>query len=378
MFRAKKVLPHYLNLLGWRQHYDSSEISLSNTLTETLSGEYYQSKHPALELNTIKALMPPNREIGEYLKTTIEDSTTEMLNDLLQYRNLNEHGKTLLERAVLLNRYGWAGAKEVNQGRFVGLQIRVRETMGLKAVIEEVGLQLSLPDNVNLYLFHSSKVEPIATIEMGANDGKTWNWKTEQIDLLAFDVEQSGGVYVLGYYQDHLTAQAINQKDFNFENGYCSTCNPSHGRVWKSITNLYTIVPLYAPAGNFVEGEMLDLDKVNYTINKTWGLNLKLSAQCDYTEFFITNAMMFKNLLALKVTYNVLKMMQYSNQINHVEEDILNMVIRDLEGDKETNATNIPNQYKRELKSVTFNMSGLNNLCHKSNRSGYAPRYGVI
>ena len=54
------------------------------------------------------------------------------------------------------------------------------------------------------------------------------------------------------------------------------------------------------------------------------------------------------------------------------------MIIRDLEGDKETNALNISQLYNRELKAVSFNISSINNRCLDCEADTFQPIIGVV
>lgn len=377
-FNSSLVIPAYANLLGWKQHHDTSEIQIPASLTNTDSGEYFQQKHSALALDIIQALIPENYDLDKYLTDVVTDSTNEIFNDLIQYRQLKEYGKTLLSQSTLLNKYGSASDKIVNQGRFVGLQIRPKAMTGLKAVINQIGLQFDGAATFDLYLYHSSKLDPLKTINVTTN-GRGWDWTLTNEELSAFKgSEYHGGVFVLGYYQDAITVSAINYTNFNWDRGECSTCNSSNFNSWNTIKTHFQVYPLYVPAGSFVVGEMFDLNDAIYTNDQSFGLNLKLSAECDLTDFFIQNKMVFKNLLAYKVVHKVLQMMKFSQQINYIEENIKMMIIRDLEGDIDTKLMNIPTQYHKELKSVAFNTSGINKLCLGCEEDAIGPSYGVV
>ncbi len=378
MFNSIDLFPQYKNLIGWRQHFDNS-IVINTALTQTETGEYYQQKHPALSLDIIQTLIPSTYDLNNYLENTIKDSMNEMFNDLFQYRQLNEYGKTLLEQSVLLNKYGWVNDTITNQGRFVGFQIRVKTLSGLKAIIKEVGLQFASDETLNLYLFHSSKLDPIHTFEVQSTNSPGWTWKSTDIDLKSFKIENySGGVFVLGYYQDDLASNAINYSNFNWDTGVCGGCNDPHLSVWKSIQNHFHVYPIYVASGNYEKEKMFDMEKVFYSSNQSFGLNLKFSVICDLTDFFIQNKFAFKNLLGIKVTEKILNMMKFSQQINAIEENIKMMIIRDLEGDVDTKLTNIPTQYQKELKAVSFNISGINSVCLGCKEDSFAPTYGVV
>ena len=379
MFDSTKVVAEYKNLIGWRQHYDGNEIEIPATLTNTDSGEYYDQKHPALRLDIIQTLIPSKLKLEDYLRNTVTDATNEIFNDVLQYRNVKDYGKTLLEQSVLLDRYGWIQDKITNMNRFVGMQIKVKSLSGLKAVINEIGLQLDNAQSLTLTLFHSSKTAPITTIDITTTGSGNWTWKLANMELNAFSSEMfQGGVFVLGYYQEDLAGSAINYSNFNWNKGVCGTCGSSHATVWRSIKKYFHVYPIYVPDGSFVKDQMFDLNDVIYTNDQSWGLNFKFSVHCDLTDFFIQNKFAFKNLLGLKVVKMVLEMMKFSQEINSVEENIKMMIIRDLEGDIDTKLVNIPSLYHRELKGVSFNTGGINSVCLGCESQGYAPQYGVV
>jgi hypothetical protein len=378
-FKAEKIVPEYLNLIGWRQHFDPTDFVIPEPLTVTETGEYYQQKHPALALDVIQTLIPESYELDKYLVDVVTDSTNEIFNDLIQYRQLKDYGKTILENATLLNKYGSLRDRIVNQSRFVGFQIRTKGITGLTAIIEAIGLQFDGVSNFNLYLFHSSKNTPIKTIP-ATTTGNGWDWTLTKEELSAYNSDEyHGGVFILGYYQDDLNGvSAINYSNFDWNKGECSSCNNTHWKTWRSIRQHFQVFPLYVPDGSFTKEVMFDLNEAFYTNEQSFGLNLKFSAVCDLTDFFIQNKFAFKNLLALKVTYKILNMMKFSQEINSVEENIKMMIIRDLEGDIDTKLLNIPTQYHKELKAVTFNISGINGVCLNCEEDGHGPIYGVV
>jgi len=378
MFTADKVIPAYKSLLGWRQHHDTDEIEIDVALTETDSGEFYQQKHPALRLDIITATLPDNQDIDDYLAQKVGDSSVEMLNDLLQYRQINQYGKTLLKTSQLLNKYGWLNDKIVNENRFVGFQIRLRTASGIQAVINHIGLQFAEVEEFKLYLFHSSKKEPIQEFDVTTTGTAQWDWTKANVSLTAFEDEQyNEGVFVLGYYQEDLVGNAINNTDFNWDKGACGGCNASNYTEWRNISEYFLVYPLYVPQGSFIKGEMFDLNNAFYINNESYGMNLRLTTRCDLTNFFIENKFVFKNLLALKVTEMILNDMKFTPEINFIEESVKMMVIRDMEGDTETKMNNITRKYRNELKAVSFNISGINEKCLPCEGVAYEPEYGM-
>ena len=57
MLRLDKIKEKFLPLVGWRQTNDVDE-QIDTSLTETVSGLYYNDAHPLLTYQNIKAIMP--------------------------------------------------------------------------------------------------------------------------------------------------------------------------------------------------------------------------------------------------------------------------------------------------------------------------------
>ena len=379
MFDATLLIPHYANLLGWKQHYDASDFQIPIALTISETGEFYQQKHPAMDLAVIRSILPRGYTLDSYLQEKIKDSTAEMFNDVLQYRQVNKYGKTLLQNATLLNKLGWKNDTIVNQNRFVGFQIRLKASGGLQMTINEIGTQFEGIETFDLYLFHSSKEDFIKKIEVTTSGGFAWKWQVERCILEAFKSEEYyGGVFVLGYYQEDLTTMAVNYSNFDWNKGECGSCSSSRHTAWNSIAEYFHIFPLYVPQGSFTKEKMFDIQDAFFVPTQSFGLNLRLSVDCDLTQFFIDNKLHFKNLLAIKVTHKILYDMKFTQQTNYIEENLKMMIIRDLEGDKETNYLNTLQQYNREMKAIQFNIGGINDLCLECQETATVPDVGEL
>lgn len=378
MFNSENVLLCYKNLIGWKQHHDTDEVDVSEENQQTESGEYFQQKHAAMRLDYIQSLIPRNYDLNKYLKDVVEESTNEMFNDLIQYRQVKDYGKTLLENGILLNRQGFSKDRIVNQSRFVGYQVRMFTSEGLKMLVKQIGFQFAESTNFDLYIYHTSQSEPIKTITVELDTAFGWQWKDQEIEFSSWNKKFHEGMFFIGYYQDDIGTQAINCSNFNFDKGECGSCNSRNASSWRNVSKYFHIYPIYVPNGSFEKGKMFDVNEVFYVATKCWGLNLNLSVVCDLTDFFCDNKFAFKNLLAWKVVHKVMNMMKFSDQINYVEENLKMMIIRDLEGDKETNFVNIPQEYQKELKAVDYNISKINQHCLGCNHKERGPKYGVV
>ena len=101
MFKSDKLIPAYKNLIGWRNHFDTAEIDIDAGLQTSESGEFYQDKHPALRLDYIQSTLSGNQDLEEYLALKVETAISGIFNDIIQFRQVSNYGKTLLEQALL-------------------------------------------------------------------------------------------------------------------------------------------------------------------------------------------------------------------------------------------------------------------------------------
>lgn len=380
MFKSDKIEVCFNNLLGWKNHYDTAEIpELSAELTESDSKEYFQDYHPALRLDLIKACLPPNRQLEEYLLEQTSNGITQLLNQIVSQRQYEGYARKTLATETLLHGYGWAKDTIINESRFVGLRITPTNQTGLNLAVKRIGFQFSLAQtDLDIYLYHSSKLEALKTFKFNSTKPLDWHWIEEEINMIAENEDFSGGSYIIGYYQDDINGQAINFTDFNWEKGPCGSCDggvrKSH---WKEFNKYASVHPVYVPAPSLnAERNVMDFRDTIISYDKSFGMNLRITAECDLTNFFCEHKYSLKRALALKVSYLILKDMQFSTQINNIEEDLKSLIIRDLEGDKDTNYINIVDSLVDEINGVNFDHSGLSQPCLPCTNKN-APSYGV-
>ena len=121
---------------------------------------------------------------------------------------------------------------------------------------------------------------------------------------------------------------------------------------------------------------VFELDAAFSTYDNNHGMNLNVSVKCDLSDFLCEHKMLLKNALALKVTYLILRDIQFSQQINYIEENLKNLIIRDLEGDKDTYHTKIVTQLDRAVKAIDIDTNSLSKDCMPCTKKNRV-RYGV-
>lgn len=376
MVRANDVKECFKTLIGWKPHY-SDEVQIGSELQQSDSGEFFQDFHPALRLNLIQQTLERGRDINEYLNTTTETAITQLINDIEAKRKADGVKELLLSETVL-NKYGWANDKIYPESRFVGFMFELNDSFGLNLILQSIGFQLSAAQELNVYVYHSSQIEPILIKPVNIATPISWNWLSEAISLYRNNEQVQGGTYYVGYYQDDLTGQAINYTDFDWNKGYCGTCDGGvMNRVWTRLTKYVYFRPIYVPAGNLSEDRfMFDTRAVMIDPKKSWGMNFKIGVGCDLTNFLCDNRMALKNALGLKVAYLILRDIEYSQEFNSINEDLKAQIVYDLKGDKDTYDFGLAAKLKQEIKNVVMDTSGLGRDCLPC-QADSAPDYGA-
>lgn len=369
MFSSEKARECLDKLIGWKEHYDNSEIPafVNPSLKETETGEYYQEKHPAMRLDLIESTLPSNLPLEDYLASVQDSAITELLNDVTVAKELSKTSKELVANDVIYNSEGWVSNTITNESRFVGIRFRPLLSIGLKAVINRFALQLtSAQAGLTVYIYHSHRAKFLKKITYTTTQGGQFNWMEILFDMMSDDKDLSGGSFYIGYYQDDLTGQAVKYDKLNWRTGFCGGCDGGVNQTrYTSISKYVNMTSFYVPAAslNPNHDDMFSPEDIIETDDTNWGFNFNISVKCDLTNFWCDNRMTLRTALGLKVVHKVLKDISFSQQINHIEEQLKMMIIRDLEGDKETNYINIPQQYERALKAIKFDHSSINSIC---------------
>ena len=105
--------------------------------------------------------------LNEYLQDLTRAGIRKMVQTFIQTKELAEETKTLLDRVSFFDGAGRINNVIENTNSFVGMELTPIRSMGVTAKIERIGLQVSGATGViRLYLFHSSRVEPISFVDV--------------------------------------------------------------------------------------------------------------------------------------------------------------------------------------------------------------------
>lgn len=414
MIRIADIQDKLLHLVGWKQNYDLSNITLSDNLTQTESGMYFQQIHPLLTLDNLQSIAPDfqnynwqvydtnktyksgevvriedslykalqdvpikasisdarywieTNPFSEWLEDKTKASIVKLVNKFINMKLADKASKSLIENKTLFDGTGRLTNKIENRNKLVGFEIDTVRSKGVTVKIDKIGLQMTEPGSYTLYIFHSSNPEPIYTLTFEKTKANSLEWfKPKDEILLPYESASTdaGGSWYLVYKQSELpeNAQAI-YKDRDWSTGPCKACSRSEFLAYQAWSKYIEIHPFYIS-----EDEEFDPEMMNFTYDKNYGINLEVSAYCDLTDFIIKQRAMFQDVLSKQVAIDFLREFAYNpnvrtnrHSINASKLDIL----AELDGDSSSmRQSGLSYELDIALKALSISTQGLDRIC---------------
>ena len=380
MYRPAEIKTGLSHLWGWRQHHDVSEFTISDSLTQSETGQYYQEIHPLLTLTNVKSIAPnfdlityPTWDIGaqyrvgdrvtdagnnyrakmdniglapetnptewerfdqfsEWLEQKTQGSILKAIRTFWDEKMSEKTTKNILESKALFNGTGRITDLIPSGTNLVGFELVPIRSQGITLKIEKIGLQMTGQGPVTLYLMHSSRRDPvkIITLDRIRNAGMQWFDQDDLFLPYMSEDNDAGGSWYLVYRQDELgeNVQAVNRnKDWSAKP--CNTCDPSETANWSVWSRYLEVHPF--KTSQFVGGDMngdfnndfltqplymWDVATNLYTYTQNWGINLQISIECDITDIVLEQRRAFQNIIGLQVGIDMLREMAYNPNFN--------------------------------------------------------------
>ena len=434
MIRLQEIQSALMPVVGWRQDYNPQN-QIDDSLCQSESGLTFQGAHPLCTLENVRSIMPDDylyrypewaagayeagakvqyngtvykaqravvlsdgapgtddawaefNMVSDFVQQLTEDGINTAVQQFLQRKQLNNETRNLMERRTLFDGAARLQAVIDPRSKIVGFEIVPVRAMGVTTKIERIGLQMVGGTGIiKLYLFHSSQVAPVKTIELNytnASGGFQWFTPSEPIYLPYIGTDtDAGGAWFLCYNQNDLPfgMQALNvSKDWSVEP--CQTCLGGSIESWRQITKYLQVSPFAISAPeDFAEfPEMFDIGEVGYTNTMNYGINLELSVGCDLTDFIISQRQIFANVIQKQVAANVLRTIAMNpdvrvnrNQVNVTRDELL----YELDGAPQGRASGLGYELKQAYDALSLDTRGLDRICLSCNNHGV--KYGTV
>ena len=296
MVRALDIQEKLLHLIGWEQNYDTSDLKISDALTVSESGLYFQQIHPLLTLQNMSCIAPDFKNMtfeeynaekpyskgnvikyGSLLYKALQNSTGKQPDIESEYwvetnpfsewlesktkasiqksiaRYCNEKiaqgtYKTLCENKTLFDGTGRLVDVVKNKKNLVGFEIVPVRAKGVTTKINKIGLQFTEPGEYTLYLMHSSMDAPVKIIKLNKIRKNSIEWFSLNDVYLPYQSEDNdaGGSWYLCYFQSELPegSQAI-RKDKDWSKEPCNSCSRREYLAWMAWSKYIEVHPFF-------------------------------------------------------------------------------------------------------------------------------------
>lgn len=433
MVRANDIQEKLLHLIGWEQNYDTTDLKISEALTESESGLYFQQIHPLLTLQNMSCIAPdfknivfPEYENKEYSKGNIV-SYKNKIYKLIHETNRDEQkqlvppyngeywvetnlfsewleGKTkasiqkaiarycnektvegtnkpLCESRTLFDGTGRLIDTVKNKKNLVGFEIIPVRAKGVTTKINKICLQFTKAGEYTLYLMHSSIDEPVKTIKLTKTRNNSAEWFTTDDLYLPYQSENNdaGGSWYLCYSQSELPegSQAI-RKDKDWSKEPCGSCSRRELLAWMAWSKYIEIHPFFVNEELVnTEDESLhlwDVENNQYTYDNNYGLNLEVTVNCDITDFIIEQRMMFQDVIAKQVAVDMLREFAYNSNVRTNRHSINASrmdILYEVDGDSSSmKKSGLSYQLDMAFKAIKLSTSGIDRVCLPCKNNG--------
>ena len=312
MVRANDIQDKLLHLIGWEQNYDASDLKISDTLTVSESGIYFQQIHPLLTLQNIACIAPDFKNMtfedyntkksyskgnvvkydeklykalqkalnkqpdieseywveanpfSEWLESKTKASIQKAIARYCNEKIAQGTYKTLCENRTLFDGTGRLVDVVKNRKNLVGFEIVPVRAKGVTTKINKIGLQFTEPGEYTLYLMHSSMDAPVKIIKLNKIRKNSIEWFSLNDVYMPYQSEDNdaGGSWYLCYFQSELPegSQAI-RKDKDWSKEPCNSCSRREYLAWMAWSKYIEVHPF------FVNEELVEAVNFNDDFN---------------------------------------------------------------------------------------------------------------
>ena len=430
MYRPLDIKSGLLHLWGWRQNHDPLSLTISESLTESETGQFFQEVHPMLTLENVKAVAPNFDTItyppwsastsykkgekvtklvknyrakvantglspessaneweqfdpfSEWLEEKTQASVLKAIRTFWDEKMVEKTAKNILENKTLFNGAGRITDIVPAGTNLVGFELVPIRANGVTLKIEKIGLQMTGTGGVTLYLMHSSRVEPIKTLTLTRTRNAGMQWFDQEDLYLPYTSADTdaGGSWYLVYKQEDLGEEvhAINRnRDWSAKP--CSSCDYLETESWRVWSRFLEVHPFKSFPG---EGpvSMWDVSTNLYTYTQNWGINLQITIECDITDMILEQRRAFQNIVGLQVGIDMLREMAYNPnfnigraQQNFSRQDIMYEIDGDSQGYKKSG---LVYNFGKAMKAVQLDVTAMSKVCFPCNNKGV--RYKTV
>lgn len=433
MYRSKDVEDALLHVVGWEQDVDP-KLTVAGGLTASESGLTFQAAHPMCTLATVNALVPPewergieawsaeakirkgelrkhggyywkakkasigqeppsadfngdfNEDFGNdyWLATNLVSEKAEQLTrrgvqnavqKWMTIKNVRKESRTLLEHRAMFDGTGRLQNVTPNRDKIVGFEVVPVRGLGVTVKIDRLGLQFNGAGQVTVYVFHSSKSEPVYSYTCGYDRGNgTFKWFEPKDWYLPYVGEWGvGGTWYICYVQrDLLPEEGVMEAvkvNMDWVNGPCHSCGVGNMQAWRELLQYVEFSPfeVSTPGGwDKADPRLWDVQNNVYPNGSNYGLNVMFSVMCDVTDIIIQNRQQFAGVIQKETAFGVLKALELNPDVvvSRMQSNATHNDVRyELDGSVATYKRGIASELEKAYAALEVETQGMDKVC---------------
>ncbi len=324
----------------------------------TSSGSYYvslQNSNLNQAVGDLTAYWRKTNPFNEWLRSRMSSAWLEFLHDWFNMKFENQTARNLIADDQVLNFPGNKSEAIGDTDRYLGWMIVPYPRMGVTIKIDRICMTMLSSENLTVRLYKNG----IATGDVVNFTGTGHPhplWKQAGWTL------ERGNYYYVAYDRNTLSAATPVNGLVNVVKNWPDNYFPGRHRRFAEVCAFQT---------DDLTSDLTD----ERTNTNNFGLNLTMSARCDYTEFIVDQKDLFVHAGRMKLGIAFLSELM-SNPNARINGDQLNAeqkaeIYFAINGSpKEKTATGLVADFRRALNSISFDMPGLQHECLPCTQSG--------
>jgi hypothetical protein len=339
--------------------FQASSNSCLTPLDIDLSGESSTCTYvdeSGINMDIIEAAVSEDYEdINDYLRKIRKSCIAESLQMVVNQHKELTQSRTIIDNLDITKGLTYFSNKVQKNSRFVGIEIKPSSSQTIAVMLRKLGVQFdALNTTLTLYFYETSQETAIQTITLTAHNKTNslqWFALTDFIASYKYEDGGTGQQYILGYFEDDLSGQAIDTRL------YSNCC----GNEWVSNYQSYVWFRGCAfPAAALSGTNLPDMEQIGYT-DQSFGLHLKSTITCDITETICQNAKFFVPLIRKKMALRIFWDFFNSTRLNRKTEMAKDRAT--------TNITRLEAEIKAELKGMSLDLTDIDRACMPCSKS---------
>lgn len=418
MYRLNEILNAFSTLVGWEG---------TENLERSDSGLFFQDAHPLLTLRAMEAIAPKTipakyreynalrayskgeiiRNEDKLYKSLIDgnnyhlstptawleinlfeaylDSLTragikKMVTKFVNDKVANLESKNIVDRRALFDGAGRKTARNENRRRLVGFELTPLRSHGITTIINKVGLQFTgNVGKVTLYLFHSSRIEPIQTKEVEITRDGSFMWFDLDwaLPYMSEDINAGGSWYIV--YNEAELAPYMESINFgrDWSREPCGTCNKGDVNLYRLMQKYITLTPFYVAMDNW-DGKLWDIEQCVVCNTNNFGMNFLTTISCDLTDSILLERAQFAPILQMQVATDALRALALNPEVsvNRLQMNAdRNNILYELDGNGQ-GIKGLSADLEKAYKALSMDTKGLDEVCLACHNKGV--RYSSI